>query len=381
MRVVLVSPYDLSVPGGVQQHVRSLGTALRQLGDEVHIIGPARESHTAAVDGVTTIGGSRGIRFNGSVAPISWSPAGARAARRTIAALQPDIVHVHEPLVPTVGVAAVRQSAAPVVATFHAFAERARLYRFARRPARHILARLRAAIAVSRSAARFHAAALGVDPAVWQIIPNGVNVARFASDGSAGEHGDSSTAVLFVGRFEPRKGLPVLLEAVERLHRKGVRLNTTVVGDDRAHAPRRFANLPDVEFVGRVDNKQLAALYSSTDLFVSPALGGESFGIVLIEAMAAGACVIASDIPGYRDVLEDGRLGHLVPPNDPTALAEVIGRLARQPAVRAGYVRAARVAVNQYDWQVVAARIRTAYNAAIEMPSDWRWPACSRSPK
>lgn len=378
MRVVLVSPYDLSVPGGVQAHVQRLGEALRSRGDEVHVLGPVRDSHAERDGQVISVGTSIGVRFNGSVAPISWSPATARRVRQSISNLQPDVVHVHEPLVPTVGLAAVRQSFAPVVATFHAFSERSRLYRLARQPARQMLSGLRIAIAVSRSAARFHAGALGIDPEAWQVIPNGVDVAGFDPGDAAADRDDQSTSMLFVGRFEPRKGLPVLLEAIERLQADGCRLRVTIVGDDGARAPRRFAELPDVEFAGRVDNERLATLYASADLFVSPALGGESFGIVLIEAMAAGACVVASDIPGYRDVLADGRLGRLVPPNDPVALAAAIRDLARHPGLREAYVQAAREAVHQYDWNVVADRVRTAYEQAIAAPSDWRWPASSR---
>jgi phosphatidyl-myo-inositol alpha-mannosyltransferase len=363
VRVAIVSPYDLTVPGGVQSHVRHLAAELRAVGDEVVLLGPGRDP------GHLGVGSSVAVPFNGSVAPIALAPTAATRTRRLLARLRPDVVHVHEPLVPLVGLTAVLSSPAPVVATFHAWSDDARLYRLARPVGRRVLGRAAVAVAVSPAAAAYHAGALGVAPERFRIVPNGVEVARFAGVAPLARVVDPTReTLLFVGRLERRKGLEPLVRAFLTLRADRPRLRLVVVGQgpegDRCRALVPAAHRDDVVFLGRVPDAELPGCYRAADLYVSPALGGESFGIVLLEAMAAGRAVVASDLPGYRSVVRDGRTGVLVPPGDPHALAAAIGRLLDDPQRRAALAAAGESAAAAYDWPAVTAALRELYHEA-----------------
>lgn len=360
MKVALVSPYDLTVPGGVQSHVLHLADELRRAGDQVVVVGPGDgEDHLG-------VGGSVRMRFNGSVAPIGLTAASHRKTRRALAALGADVVHVHEPMVPFVGWAAATHDVAPTVATFHAWSDQVRAYRMLRPMGRRVLRHLDAALAVSPAAAGYHARALGVHPSHFGIAPNGVDVARFAdaTPDPALANPDRPT-LLFVGRFEPRKGLEPLLRAFVLLAKRHPGVRLLVVGDG-PQAERCRALVPaslrdDVQFLGRVTDDDLAACYASADVFVAPALGGESFGIVLLEAMAAGCAVVASDIPGYRSVLQEGHEGRFARPGDPEALADVLASLVSDPDRVAAMARQGRATAADYDWPVLTAQVRTIY--------------------
>lgn len=363
MRVALVSPYDLSVPGGVQSHVQHLAAALGHLGDEVTMLAPGRG------DGHVGLGTSLRVPFNDSVAPIALTPAAVRRTMTALRAVRPDVVHVHEPLVPWVGPVAVRAAPAPVVATFHAWSTRDRAYRLARPVGRAVLKRVSCAIAVSPAAARYHATALGVPARTFDLVPNGVEVARFAEAEPLPEIADDQRpTLLFVGRLERRKGLEQLVRAFTRLKADRPGLRLYVVGDgperDRCQAllPARLRS--DVVFLGQVAQEDLPRFYRSCDLYVAPALGGESFGIVLLEAMAASRPIVASDLPGYRSVARDGVQARLVPPGDVRALADAIGSLLDNPALRSAMGAEGYRTVQDYDWSVVAAELRTRYLAA-----------------
>jgi phosphatidylinositol alpha-mannosyltransferase len=361
MRVALVSPYDLTVPGGVQSHVEHLAVALRAAGDDVVLVGPGD------APGHVGVGRSLRVPFNGSVAPIAPGPWTLPRARALLRRLRPDVVHVHEPLVPWTGVAAVGVDV-PVVGTFHAWSDADRAYRLARPVGRRLLDRLADAVAVSDAAAGYHAGALGVPPSRFTVVPNGVEVARFAGAEPFPELVDDPRPVLlFVGRLERRKGLEPMVRAFTLLKAERPDVRLVVVGDGAERA-RCEALLParlraDVDFVGRVAQADLPRYYASCDLYVSPALGGESFGIVLLEAMAAGAPIVASDLPGYRSVARDGVQGRLVPPGDPQALAEAIAALLEHPTLRDAMGAEGRRTARDYDWSVVARRLRDRYEA------------------
>lgn len=362
--MAIVSPYDIDVPGGVQSHVLHLAEHLRRTGDDVHVIAPGRRSRGA----ITTVGTSVRIPFNDSVAPLALLPTAVVRVRRALAGIAPDVVHVHEPVVPMVSLAAATAGVAPTVGTFHAWSDSDRAYRLARPLTTRIVAGLAGRIAVSRAAAEYHAGALGVSSSSFRVIPNGVDVARFAS-GRPYDSLQATPSLLFVGRLEPRKGLSDLVAAFVRLkeHHPDVRLYVVGEGPQRDAAQ---AGLPvrlrsDVVFLGRVDQDDLPRLYASADVYVSPALGGESFGIVLAEAMAAGATVVASDIPGYRSVVVDGANGVLVPPGDPVALADALSALLDSPARRSALAAQARRDVERLDWSVVADQVRAVYLDAV----------------
>lgn len=357
-----MSPYALDVPGGVQAHVVSLAAALRTAGHDVEVVAPGAGADHHGV------GGTVGVRFNGSVAPIALRPGAARRVRGVLRDLAPDVIHVHEPLVPVVGLAAATSRVAPVVGTFHAWSDRDRLYRAARPVARRVLRNLAARLAVSDAAAAHHGGALGLEPATFVRVPNGVDVPRFAEAAPHPELGPPQPArptVLFVGRLERRKGLEVMVRAFEQLHRDRPEVRLAVVGAgperERCEAMLSPGARAATTFLGRVDHDLLPGCYASAEVYVSPALGGESFGIVLLEAMAAGLPVIASDIPGYRSVLRDGRQGRLVPPGDPAGLARVLHEVLAADAVRTSMGAAGRVSAAEHDWPVIAARAAAVY--------------------
>ncbi len=367
MRVALVCPYDLDTPGGVQSHVLHLADALRAQGDAVRVFAPGQGRRN--LPGVEVLGGTIGVRFNDSVAPIALNPVAAARTTRALEAFDPDVVHVHEPAVPMVSLAAALRGPRPIVATFHAWSDRAGVYRAARPLLQRMLVRVDRAVAVSRAAAAYHSEALG-RPASWFAeIPNGVDVARFAEAEPLPDLAGDAPLVLFVGRLEPRKGLETLVHAFLKLRTThDARLVVVGEGDERerceALIPRGLRE--DVLFAGRVDQEDLPRYYHSADVFVSPALGGESFGIVLIEAMSAGVPVVASGIPGYASVIDDGRDGLLFPAGDASALATTLAGLVDTPARRKALADGARQSAERFDWPRVALQLRTLYLAAID---------------
>lgn len=377
MRIALISPYDLDVVGGVQAHVLALAAALRASGDEVHVLGPG-----SSAPGRTGLGRSRSIPANGSRAPISLSPRAACELRRQLRALRPDVVHVHEPLVPLIGLVAASTRAAPVVMTFHASAERgalAPLYRSIRGPARLIVGRAARWIAVSDVAAAFHARALGLDPSAFLRVPNGVDVARFAGD--ADDDSDASSVskrtavgerIVVLGRLEHRKGVDVAVRAFLLLATARPAATLLLLGDGPLRS--RITALIDaaspdvasrVTLQGRVAPEELPKLLKRASVLVVPSRGGESFGIVLLEGMAAGVPLVASDIPGYRAVARPGREAVLVPPDDPGALAAAIGRALDDRDLRASLISAGRERAAAHDWSRVAATLRVVYAEAV----------------
>jgi len=367
MRVAIVSPYDLDVVGGVQAHVLALADALRAAGDQVHVLGPGRSR-----PGRSGLGRSVRVPANGSRAPLAADPRAVPRLGSLLRRLAPDVVHVHEPLVPPVGIAAALTRVAPTVLTFHAFAEGgslAPLYRAVRRPARSVVDRAAALTAVSPAAARFHAGALGIDVARLQLVPNGVDVARFAAARPPSRDAmDVGRRLVFVGRLEPRKGPDVALDAFLELAQQRPDVELVIVGEGglRARLAARLAAAPAeqaarVHLVGMVTSEALPGLLAGADVALLPSRGGESFGIVLLEAMAAGVALVASDLEGYRAVARHDREALLVPPDDPGALAEAAGRLLDDAALRARLVAAGTVRAAEHDWTVVAARTREVY--------------------
>jgi phosphatidyl-myo-inositol alpha-mannosyltransferase len=373
MRVAIVSPYDLDVAGGVQSHVVSLAAALRDVGDEVWLVGPG-----TAAEGRVTVGGSIRVPANGSQAPLALSPLVVARVRTALRRIRPDVVHVHEPLVPLVGPAASTTRATPVVLTFHAYAEAgslARLYRTVRPFGRRIVKDAAAVTAVSAVAADFHARALGIDVDTIRVVPNGVDVTRFTRPVPGGEprpRQRTLPTVLFIGRFEHRKGVDVAVRAFGLLaaERSDVQLHLVGDGPLAGEVARLVAALPDavrrrIVRSGRVSNADLPAVLFDADVLIVPSRGGESFGIVLLEAMAAGTPLVASDLAGYRAVARDGLEALLVPPGDPARLAAAAARMLDDPALREQLVSNGRVRAAGYDWTAVAARMRAVYGEAL----------------
>ena len=375
MKVGVVCPYDWTVPGGVGAHVRDLAAELRRLGHAVDVLAPAEGP--VAEEHFVGLGGSVPVPYNGSVARIAFGPRTVAKVRSALGRGGYDLLHVHEPLSPSVGLLAVLQATGglrgggatqlPVVGTFHANLDRSLALTAASPLLRRAYDRLAGRIAVSPSARDTWQGQFGGS---MVVIPNGVAPEFFARPEPLPGWKGTGPTVLFVGRLEPRKGLAYLVRAFLRLKPAFPRLRLLVVGrDDKRQQERAMAVVParlrpDLVFVGAVPQADLPSYYASADVFCAPSLGGESFGIVLAEAMAVGLPVVCSDIGGYRDVVRDGSEGLLVPPRDPEALATALGGLLDNPARRAAMGEAARGAARRYAWQVVAAEIAEVYQAA-----------------
>jgi phosphatidyl-myo-inositol alpha-mannosyltransferase len=363
VKIALVCPYDWARPGGVRDHVANLAN---QLSDdhEVRILAPSSE----AVEDprVAPYGRPVQVRYNRSIAPVALSPFSGRQILEGLEAFGPHITHVHEPMAPTVSAAASAFADGPLVGTFHTWSDRRLAYRAVAPMARRVAERFALRIAVSPAAQQYAAGALRLPLGAFRVVPNGVDVDRFAGAEPLPDLRDPERPLLlFVGRVEPRKGLDVLVRGFLRLRASAPHVRLCVVGDgpDRARCedmiPRSIR--PDVHFAGRVGDEDLPRYHASADVLVSPATGGESFGIVLLEGMAAGLPVVASDIPGYRTVMKDGRQGRLVMPGDGLALSEVLETLLGNDRLRQAMGREGRETAARYAWPVVGAEIAGLY--------------------
>lgn len=371
MRVALVAPYDLAVPGGVQAQVLGLARALSTAGDQVLVVAPGHPSRWplgepigAAGARIATAGAGPTlvVPVNGSRAPVARSPLAGVRTRAALAAFAPDVVHVHEPFVPGPALAAARTGLAPVVGTFHrAGADRA--YRLLGPAFASLARRLAARVAVSEAARATLESVVGALWAGVEILPNAVDLAR-AAEARADPFPSPGTTVVFVGRHERRKGLEVLLEAFSLLEGEA---SLWVVGDgplrrelEARHAGARIC------FLGRLGDREADRRVAGADVLVAPSLGGESFGVVLLEAMAAGTAVIASDLPGYR--LAGGDAARYVPPGSPTALAAGIGELLADRAAREGLAAEGLARASGHGFEALAARYRLRYQACSSRP-------------
>jgi phosphatidylinositol alpha-mannosyltransferase len=364
MRVALVCPYAWDAPGGVQVHVGQLALHLRSRGHVVLVLAPGRAP--APEPWVRIVGRPVRVPYGGSVAPICPSPAAGWRVRAALRAFGPDVVHVHEPLAPSLSMFAMLSSDAPVVATFHSGAERSRLFDLLAPLLRRVVRRVRVRIAVSERAAEFARSRLGGS---FRIVPNGTDVARFLEARPAGL--PPGRKILFVGRLEVRKGFPVALAAFERLAGELPDVRLVVVGEGEqrgAIASLDGAARRRVDMLGQVPNEELPTYHAAADVFLAPSLGGESFGIVLVEAMAAGLPVVSSRIPGYDRVVTDGVQGFLVPPGDANALAEATRRLLEDPELARRMGEAGLERSRRFDWSTVGREIEAAYREAAGRP-------------
>ncbi|WP_103564871.1 glycosyltransferase family 4 protein [Actinomadura rubteroloni] len=360
MRIGIVCPYTWNVPGGVQQHIRDLAEALIGFGHHVSVITPADDDADLPPYAVPA-GRAVPVPYNGSVARLAFGFLSASRVRRWIHEGRFDVLHVHEPAAPSLGLLACWAADGPIVGTFHASYERSRVLSATAPILRSALEKITGRIAVSEAARTTLVEHLGGDAV---LIPNGVATARYASAAPLpGWPGGG--ALGFLGRMdEPRKGLQVLLRAFETLGRErpGLRLLVAGPGDTADVLARVPADLRSrVVVLGLVSEEDKVRAYHSVDVFVAPNLGGESFGIVLTEAMSAGAPILASDIEAFDRVLRGGRAGALFRAGDAAALAAAAGALLDDPARRAGLSAAARAAVRAYDWSSVARDVLRVY--------------------
>jgi phosphatidylinositol alpha-mannosyltransferase len=362
VRIGIVCPYSFDVPGGVQNHVRDLAETLIELGHQVSVLAPAEEE-TDLPDYAVSAGRSVPVRYNGSVARLSFGPISAARVRRWLSAGRFDVLHVHEPITPSLAMLAVLYARGPVVATFHTAMARSRAMAAAQGVLQLVLEKITARIAVSDLARRVQVEHL--DGGAWEI-PNGVAVARFAHAEPLPGWPGGGGAIGFLGRFtEPRKGFSVLLPAFAELSagRPGLRLLVAGPGD----VTELDLTVPDgVTFLGKVSEPDKTRMLRSVDVYVAPNIGGESFGMILTEAMAAGTAIVASDLDAFRRVLDGGRSGELFAVGDTGALVAALDKLLADPARRAELAARAQQKVAEFDWPLVAQRVLEVYATAIE---------------
>lgn len=363
MRVGVVCPYSFETYGGVQAHVVDLAEALLARGHEVAALAPANED-TVLPPYMTSAGGAVPIPYNGSVGRLAFGPVAVARVRRWLRDHDLDVLHVHEPGTPSVSLLAVASAEVPIVATFHTSQTRSRAMSAGAALLRPFMEKIDARIAVSEHARATLVQHQGGEPVV---IPNGVEVARYAAARPRQQWRGEPT-VVFVGRIdEERKGFAVLARAWPRIRQAhpGARLLVVGAGDVDQARTLLAGEAGSATFLGRVDDADKAAALATGDLYVAPNTRGESFGIVLVEAMAAGTCVLASDIPAFRSVLRAGELGAHFANRDADDLAQQAIALLADAERRAALVAASQVAVRRYDWSTVAAEIVEVYETVV----------------
>jgi phosphatidylinositol alpha-mannosyltransferase len=366
MKIGLVSPYVYPLPGGVTQHVRYLYENLRLRGHDVRILTSSHGLQRASEGDVIRLGKGFSVPANGSVGTITLSPRYISQVRDVLERERFDVLHFHEPFVPFLSLVLLRESRSVNVATFHAYGGWSPAYEFGSRALRGYAERLHGRIAVSAAARHF------IDryfPGDYKVIPNGVDIDRFRRAVPLARWQDGTRNILFVGRFEPRKGVLDLLKAYRILRKTGCECRLLLVGGGpQEREARRYVatrRLRGVEFLGRVSDDERDQLFRTADVYVSPATGRESFGIVLLEAMAAGAPVVASDIHGYKGVVRRGREGLLVAPREPKQIALSVGRLLREPELAKAMSEAGVLRAEEFSWPRVTAKVDDYYGFVI----------------
>ena len=365
MKIGIVSPYAYPRPGGANAHIRETYERLSELGHSVRIITAPWGDDPPARD-VIQIGQAIAVPYNGAIGRITLSLRLEWLVRKMLERERFDIIHHHEPLVPFLSMQVLDSARCPQVATFHAFGGFSVSYWLGKSIGLHYLNKLDARIAVSSAARHFVARYF---PGDYRIIPNGVDVAFYADARPFPEYRDGKTNILLVGRLEPRKGAMYLLRAYAQLKKKhpNTRLIVCNWGPQLGHMRRliRKEGVADVLFAGRVDDRDKARFYKTADIFCAPSTGQESFGIVLLEAMAAGLPVVASDIHGYKRVVQRNVTGLLVEPKEPDAIAAALERLICDEGLRRRLGEAGARRAPEYDWSHVTRELLDLYGEVI----------------
>ena len=356
----MVSPYDFTWPGGVTAHVTQLARQLGRTGHEVQVLAPHSPSREySSPDDFIRLGRSVPLPSGGSIARVSLSWWLYPKVRALLQREDFDIIHLHEPMAPILPLCVLEFSQAVNVGTFHASYKHQHLYRLSHPIIKRWHARLHGGIAVSPAAQRYVNNSF---PGDYKIIPNGIDVDHFSNNQAPWpEFMDGKTNILFVGRLEKRKGLKYLLEAYSRLKWELPDTRLLVVGpgnpDRDSHHILSARAMKDVVFLGKVSYQDLPRYYATADIFCAPATGAESFGIVLLEAMAAGKPIVASDIEGYNAIVSHGRQGLLFPRKDTEALAAALALLVQNPEMAQSMGARGRQDVETYRWDKVASQV------------------------
>lgn len=381
LNIGLVSPYDYANQGGVTEHIRQLSRELEKAGHSTRILAPFSPDTADIPDHVYALGAVTPVPANGSVARISLSPDLGRTIKTILRTERFDVIHLHEPLMPAIPLHVLRYSTTVNIGTFHAFGDSSTVYALSRPLLKRFIERLDGRIAVSQAAFEYISQYFYGE---YEIIPNGVDAGRFGAERPPIQWmRDGRPTILFVGRFEEhRKGLRWLLQALYHIEPYFPDLRLVVAGSGDPDEMAEWLPLRDysrndrvifrsagsameVEFTGFVGADDLPRYYQSCDVYCAPSTGGESFGVVLLEAMAAGTPVVASRIQGYAGVLTHGREGFLAEPKDPSSLAVAIVRLLSDRDLRGRMAEAGRRTARAYDWPVVAGRVLAYYEKML----------------
>ena len=359
MKVALVCPYAWDRDGGVQSHVRSLAEVLRRRDHEVTVLAPYRSRPPGGGADAQRVGKAFGVPANGSVAPIAFGPLAAASVRRALSAIAPDVIHLHEPLIPSLSLLSLWNADAPSVGTFHAAAEESFGYRISAPVLQRAARKLAVRTAVSDAARQLIQRYV---PGDYVLTPNGVETKRFADAEPLFPVG--KRRVLFLSRLERRKGLEVLIQAMTRLRDLDAELVVAGSGPEERSA-RALAERLQVQatFLGRVADEDVARLYRSADVYCAPGLGGESVGIVLVEAMAAGAPVVCSDLPGFRAVA--GGAATLVPPGEAGPLADALRDALTNESRRNDMKKMSALMSSAFDWERLVQSVEGIYERAV----------------
>lgn len=366
MKIGLVTPYIFPVPGGVNAHVGQLYENLVARGHDVRIISSTHGPQRSSEGDIIRLGYGWSVPTNGSIGTLTVSHRYGRLVSDMLEREGFDLLHFHEPFVPFLSLQLLRHSTSVNVATFHAYSGWSPAYEFGRRMLQRFARRLHGRIAVSAAARHFIGRYF---PGDYKVIPNGVDLRQYRDVAPFARWRDGVPNILFLGRFESRKGLMHLLRAYRIVRREGHACRLLVVGSgpQEGEAKRYIATrrLSGVELLGRVSDHDKARAFATADIFVSPATGQESFGIVLLEAMASGVPIVCSDIHGYKGVVRRDEQALLVPPKDSDALAEAIIVLLRDPARRAAMGESGRQRAIQFGWEAITAKVDDYYGFVI----------------
>lgn len=382
-KIALVAPYDYAYRGGVNTHISSLARTYQDMGLDVRVIAACSNAGEVPENLIRASSHTLPIHYSGSTTYISLSPRAFGRIRDILKREEFDVIHLHEPLAPTVPVSALLYSHSLNVGTFHAYRDSNLSFYQAAAALRPIIDRLDGRIAVSPAAREYISRYF---PGDYVVIPNGIDYERLAAPAEPiAQFADDRPSILFVGRLDKRKGFKYLLSAYERVKRSCPQVRLLAVGGygpDEVAEHVEFAEerrLPDVHFIGNVDDEILRRYYHTCDIVCVPSTGFESFGYVLVEAMAAGKPVIASEIPGYSFVMQHGRQGLFVPPEDPEALADAVIALVRDPDLRRRLGEEGRRRAAEFSWQSVAKQVLGYYETLNEAKKkrEAEWSATS----
>lgn len=371
MKIAQVSPYDYPYAGGVQEHIRHLSEHFQAMGHQVQILAASSADEDELQGNIIKVSETIvPVPFSGSVVRISISPRVYWRVKKILEEAQFDVIHLHEPIVPLLPLVVLRHAKAVTVGTFHAYRDSHAVYEWTKPAIQPFIDRLDGKIVVSEAA---HSTVARYFPGEYVIIPNGVEVELFANEKltPVPEFDDDRPNILFVGRLDKRKGFKYLLQAFRFIKAAVPAARLLVVGKYEEEDIEPFVwyvqhhELRDVHFIGYVPNEELPRYYRTADVCCVPSTGFESFGIVLLEAMASGTPVVASNIPGYREVLTDGQEGRLVPPGNVDELASAAIALLNDPDLRRQMGQAGQATAHKYRWETIAQRVLDYYDLLL----------------